>query len=198
MRKTTRVAALFAAVTFTLLLPATAALASEGSGCSGTAISKDSSGATLETAHVPGAAASQDMPFLVDPRGTVDWSGSTDQPITGATWSVTVMGVPFLNGTFQNDAKDTTTSGTTDIASLPDAVTWAIKGHQVIPVSGTITGAGGTCTLSGYITGQGDPASSPMFYAGATFVVAGTALAAAAAIGTKIVGASAAGGTIAS
>jgi hypothetical protein len=159
-------------------------------------VSKDAYGAVLETAHVPGAAASQDLPFLIDPAGTVDWSGRTDTAITGATYSVTIMGVPFINGSYQNENKDTSASGTTDLGSLPDAATWAIKGHQVIPVSGTITGAGGSCTITGYITGSGDPTSSPMFYAGATLVVAGSALAAAVAVGTKVAASGAAGGVI--
>lgn len=177
-----------------LALPISAAWAADATGCSGSVVSTDGAGNVLGKATAPGAGATQDDPLPIDSAGMVAWKGSTDAVITDASWSVTVMGVPFLSGTFDNTEGLDTSEGVQNLAELPSGVTWALKGSQVIPVSGSITGTGGSCTAEGYITGTGSPTSSPMFYAGAGAAVVGLALAAGVLAGTKAAGAAAATG----
>ncbi len=183
------------AVAAVVAFPA-AASAAEADGCSGTFTSKDASGLTLDTASAPGAGATQSAPLRVDPGGSVEWSGSTDAVITDGTWSVTVAGVPFLSGQFANGDGTTTRSGVQDLSGLPGPATWALQGAMVIPVSGTITGSGGSCDASGWITGTGSPTSSPIFFLGAGLGVVGLLMGSAVVAGTKVVagGAAAAGG----
>lgn len=73
---------------------------------------------------------------------------------------------------------------------------WALRGGMVIPVTGTITGDGGTCRASGWITGTGSATSSPIFWAGLGLGVVGILMSVGVFAGTKVVagGAAAAGG----
>jgi hypothetical protein len=170
-----------------------AASAAEADGCSGSFTSKDASGATIDTASAPGAGATQSSPFQIDANGTVDWSGSTDAVIKNGTWSVTVAGLPLRSGSFENAAGESSRSGTQDLSLLP---AWALQGAMAIPVSGTITGTGGSCTASGWITVAGSPTSSPIFFAGAGLGLVGLIMGATMFASTKVVagGAAAAGG----
>lgn len=123
---------------------------------------------------------------MVDPEGSVAWEGSTDAAIISGTWSVTVMGVPFLSGDVDNAAGDTASSGVVDLAGAPAPVQWVLVTNAKIPVSGEMTGAGGSCVGSGFIAGTGgSPTSSPIFYAGAGFAIIGLAMFAGVAMGTK-------------
>lgn len=173
-----------------------AASAAEADGCSGSFTSKDASGGTIGTANAPGDGGTQADPLQIDPAGTVEWAGGTDSVITDGTWSVSVAGVSLRSGSFVNADDETTRDGTQSLADLPGPVTWALHGHMVIPVSGTITGSGGSCDASGWITGTGSPASSPIFFAGAGLGVIGLLMGSAVFAGTKVMagGAAVAGG----
>ena len=108
---------------------------------------------------------------------------------------MTVAGLPFLSGTFRNAAGETTREGVQNLADLPGPATWALQGVIVIPVSGSITGTGGSCEASGYLTGTRSSPSSPIFFLGAGLGVAGLLMCSAVLAGTKVVagGAAAAG-----
>lgn len=183
-----RTAIMIAVAALSLGLPASAASAAQADGCSGEVVSRASDGAELDRAAAPGAGGTSDDPFTIDGQGTVDWRGQTDAVITDATWSVTIMGLPFLRGSFDNADGLTSNEGTTDLSSLPGPVSWFLKGDVVIPVSGSITGTGGTCTGSGFIGGTGSPTSSPIFYAGVVFVAVGALLAVWTVAGTGVPG----------
>lgn len=174
--------------------PATAAIAADATGCSGSAASTDGSGQDLDTAAAPGEGATRDDPFVIDPAGTVSWRGATDGVITDATWSLSVAGVTVRSGSIENASGTTKASGTQDVAVLGSTASGlALTGDQVIPVSFTLTGQGGTCTASGYITGTGSPTSSPMFYAGLASLALGVGAAAAMVAGTRTVAAAGGG-----
>lgn len=170
-----------------------AASATEADGCSGSFTSQDASGGTIDTASAPGAGATQGDPFQIDPAGRVTWKGGTDGVIKDGTWSVTVAGLPFRSGSFKNTDGETARAGTQDLSELPGPATWALRGAMVIPVSGTISGSGGSCEVSGYITGTGSATSSPIFFAGAGLGLIGMLMAAAVFAGTKVAGAAAGG-----
>ena len=195
MRRRVLFFALVGTVAAVVAFPA-GALAAEADGCSGSVTSNDASGVALGTATAPGTGATQADPLQIDPAGTVVWSGSTDSAITNGSWSVTIAGVPFLSGSFTNADGRTSRDGTENLAALPAPVAWALQGAMVIPVSGSITGDGGSCTASGWITGAGSPTSSPIFFAGAALGLVGLLMGAAVFAGTKVVvgGAAAAGG----
>jgi hypothetical protein len=197
MRLPLRFALIAATASMAMALPVSAALAADARGCSGTVVSLDSAEDELGRAEAPGAGGTSSDPLPVDTAGTVAWKGSTDATITDATWSVSAMGVSFLSGTFANAEGLTSSEGVQNLAELPDQIAWLLTGDMVVPVSGSISGTGGSCSASGYVTGTGSPTSSPIFYAGAGAAVLGVAMAAGVFAGTKAVAvtaASAAGG----
>ena len=79
--------------------------------------------------------------------------------ITNGTWSVSVMGVTVLSGSAANAEKATKAEGVQNLSSV-GPLSWVLKGGIVVPVSGQVSGQGGTCSGSGYITGTGSPAFS--------------------------------------
>ncbi|WP_372594333.1 hypothetical protein [Actinotalea sp.] len=186
MRRRTQVLALTGAVAAVLAFPASAS-AAEADGCSGSFTSKDASGAILDTAEAPGEGATQDDPFQIDPDGTVEWGGSTDAVIQDGSWSVTIAGLPLSSGSVDNAAGETTRDGVQSLADLPGPATWALQGAMVIPVTGTITGTGGSCEASGFVTGTGSPTSSPIFFIGAGLGLVGLLMGSAVFAGTKVV-----------
>lgn len=189
-----RALALAGASLLTMALPVSAAWAADATGCSGSVVSKDAAGVVIGRASAPGDGGTQADPLPIDPQGTVAWKGSTDTVITDANWSVSIMGVTALSGTFANDEGLDASAGVQDLAALPSGVTWALQGSQVIPVAGSISGSGGSCTAEGYLTGTGSPTSSPMFYAGVGAAVVGAGLAIGVIAGTKAAAGSAAAG----
>lgn len=186
MQRSIRILAAAAAVCAAAAMPASTALAADATGCSGSAQSLMADGSTLDSAEAPGGGATADDPLVIDPAGTIAWEGSTDVPITSGTWSVSVMGVPFLSGTVDSPEARTTGSGTVDLAAAPAPVQWVLQTQAKIPVSGSMSGPEGTCTGSGYVAGLGSsPMTSPVFYAGAAFAGLGALMALWLLLGTK-------------
>jgi hypothetical protein len=148
----------------------------------------DSAGAVLGTASAPGDGGTQADPLPIDLSGAVAWKGSTDTTITNGTWSVAIMGVPALSGSFDNSEALTSSSGVQDLSELPAPLGWALQGAMVIPVSGSISGSGGSCAADGFLTGTGSASSSPVFFAGAAFAFLGLVLALTMLLATKATG----------
>lgn len=173
-----------------------AATAVEATGCSGAVTTFDASGAVLGSVDVPGEGGTQADPLPVDPAGTVEWSGSTEQVITNGTWSLTVGGVRVAGGEAENADGETTAGGTESLAEALGPVQWVLRGSMAIPVSGRFSGDGGTCQGSGWITGTGPATSSPIFWAGLALGATGLMMFIGVFVGTKAVagGAAAAGG----
>jgi hypothetical protein len=183
------VAAVAAAAALAVLAPS--ALAADASGCSGTVVSLAADRHPLGTATAPGAGGTQENPLIVDPAGTIVWTGSTTAVITNGTWSVSALGVTILSGDYANAEKKTSAKGTTDLSTIAP-LKILLTGNTKIPVSGTITGTGGGCTASGYVSGTGSPTSSPLFWAGGLLTIIGLLLALWVLMGTKAVAATAA------
>ncbi|MEI6362592.1 MAG: hypothetical protein WCP95_10700 [Actinomycetes bacterium] len=192
MMRIIRVLAVLGATGLALALPATAASAADATGCSGSVVSKNAAGETIGTASAPGEGGTQADPLPIDTAGKVAWKGSTDSVITGATWKVTAAGATFLQGTYANSDGVTASAGVQDMSALPAVLGTILTNKMAVPVSGEITGTGGTCTASGFITGVVAPTSSPVFYAGAVAGVIGVAMGAGVIAGTKALAAPAA------
>lgn len=158
-----RVAAAVLLAACVVVPTAPAASAADASGCSGSAVSLDADGVPVDTVKVPGPAGTQANPFIIDLDGTVAWKGSTDAVITDATWSVSVMGLPLFGGDFANEERTKARAGTASLADLPFAARVMLQGSQVIPVAGSVSGAGGTCTASGYISANVPPVGTPLW-----------------------------------
>jgi hypothetical protein len=139
------------------------ATAGEASGCTWKVTSYHGesdppTGSAIDTAAGPGTGATAGDPLDVDARGSIAYSGTTDQVIQHGTWKVTtsgVLNVPF-EGTVRNDSGDLSYSGveplqehlTKTVPILGDVV--LLQG--LIRVDFTATGANGaTCTASGYL-----------------------------------------------
>ena len=180
-----RIAIAAGAAVLALVFPVSAAHGADATGCSGSVVSTDGSGTQLGTAQAPGEGGTQQDPLPIDPAGMVAWQGSTDAAITDGTWSVTIMGVTALSGTFDNAEAATSAEGIQDLSTLATPLSWGLQGDVLIPVAGSITGSGGTCSASGYITGTGAPTSAPMFYAGAALLFLGLVMALTMVLATK-------------
>lgn len=161
-----------------MMIPASAALAADASGCSGSVESRLADGSSLDRASAPGPGGTASDPLVIDPQGSVAWEGSTESVITGGSWSVRVGGVPVLSGTADNADGATAASGVVDLAGALAPVQWVLQTNALIPVDGELTGSGGTCSGSGYIAGTGGGMfTSPIFLAGAGFTTLGAILA---------------------
>jgi len=186
-----RTALLGASVAAVVLLPASAASASESSGCSGNATSFGPEGQLVDFLAVPDASSgSQSNPFTVDPGGYVLWRGSSTSTITDAVWTVSAGGIPVAAGTVANTAGATSTGGAIGVIPSPPPtsgltpvqigppVTWMLQGATVIPMSGALVGTGGTCSASIWLGGVGSGTNTPMFWAGLIAIAAGIGIAA--------------------
>ncbi len=157
-----------AALTLLAAAGASAALAAEATGCSGSATSLAADGTTIMSVEAPGPGATQADPFKVDYDGTVQWQGATDAVIQGGSWKVTAMPFTF-SGTIANESGKTTADGT---VSPADYLPFAIPG--LVKVTVDLTGAGGAaCNVEGWIQFTGSPLSSPAGWLAVAFTVAG-------------------------
>lgn len=182
------VGAVLTASALVMAAPTSAAFAADAAGCSGSVQSFNADGEKLGTASAPGKGGTQSNPLPIDAAGTVNWTGSTEGAITDGSWSVSVMGLPVLKGAITNPDGLNQASGTQDVSALSGTVAWLLKGDQVVPVSGELTGTGGSCTASGYITGTGSPTGAPLFLLGVLFTVVGFVLIVITFAKTKVVG----------
>lgn len=168
MRRRGKVLAAAGAVALVVMIPASAALAADATGCSGSVDSISADGTLIGTASAPGEGGTSSDPLVIDPSGSVAWQGSTDQVITDGTWSVQVGGVTVLSGSAANAEGATSAEGVVQLADTLAPVQWILQTEAVIPVSGQLTGTGGTCSGEGYLAGTGDGTyTSPVFLAGA-------------------------------
>jgi hypothetical protein len=193
MRYLGRALALSAVAALALGLPATAALAADATGCSGSVQSVMADGSPLDSASAPGAGGAENDPLVIDPAGSVEWQGSTSVAITSGSWAVAVGGVPVLSGTVDNADGATSSSGVVELSSTLAPVQWVLVTNARIPVAGEMTGPEESCTGSGWIAGTGGgTTSSPVFYLGAGFIGLGLAMAITVVVATKAAGAAAA------
>ncbi len=186
MRRRSKISAWAATAVLLTSLPAGAAFAADATGCSGSATSVTAAGEELDQASAPGEGGTEGNPLVIDPDGSVSYEGSIDEAITSGEWSITVMGLPFMSGPIDNPAGDTMSAGEVDVSTAPAPVRWVLSTSAKVPVSGEMSGDGGSCVGSGFIAGTGDSTtSSPVFYAGAGFVLIGLAMFAGVFMGTK-------------
>jgi hypothetical protein len=151
-----------------MFVPASAAVAANATGCSGSVQSQLADGQPLDQASAPGEGGTATDPLVIDPAGAVAWAGSTDSVITGGTWSVQVAGVTILSGTADNAEGTTSAEGVVELGDTLAPVQWVLQTNALIPVSGQLSGSGGTCSGDGYIAGTGAGTyTSPLFLAGA-------------------------------
>ena len=195
MNRTLRHLALASVAVLAVLAPASAASAADASGCTLTVASTSADGKPLDTASAPGDGGTEAHPFQVDLGGKVAYEGKTDAVITDGTYTVTALGVTVKTDTVTNADKKQTAKGEVDLSTV-QSLKPLLSGGVKIPVQGTLTGTGGSCTVSGYITGVGSATSSPVFYAGLAAAAIGLGLALWTLFGTKatVVASSAAGG----
>jgi hypothetical protein len=170
MRRAGRVLAAAGAAALVMIIPASAAIAANATGCSGSVQSQLADGQPLDYASAPGEGGTATDPLVVDPTGAVAWEGSTDSVITNGTWSVQVGGVTILSGTADNADGKTSADGVVELSDALAPVQWILQTNALIPVSGQLSGSGGTCSGDGYIAGTGGGTfTSPVFLAGAGF-----------------------------
>jgi len=149
------------AVAILLALAAPALAANPGaidlsSGCTVALTATDPNGAAVGTASNPGPA-SQNAPFVVDPKGDVAWSG--DAPlIRNGSWGVSLFSIPIpgLSGTFANTDGKTSANGSVKLGDI--TLFGQLAG--LVYVTGNVTGEGGACNAAMWVKLNGDPLTS--------------------------------------
>lgn len=137
-------------------------------GCSGSGTSLNSGGNAIQSATAPNPPSSESRPLLVDPRGTVSYSGRSGSVITNHSWQIKVDGITVKSGGSPNAARKTVNQGT---VKVKDYLPFKMTG--LFYVSGSITGSGGTCTGSVWVKVTGSPVGTVAWFAGIAFAVAG-------------------------
>ena len=138
--------------------------------CTLTVESSDASGTVISTATGDGPGGTRDDPLIVDPNGTVTWTGSTGGSVKDGTYHVEIFGVPTpLQGPINSSGS--TASGSVD---LGDILPFDLVG--VVYVSGALdVGGSPYCEGSGWISLRGDPVGTPGFVGGAGLALVGIA-----------------------
>lgn len=137
-------------------------------GCSGNGTSSTSKGAVLQSASAPNPPSSQSRPLLVDPKGTVTYSGRSNAVIRNHTWRVKVDGLTVKSGGSANASGKSSNQGT---VKVNDYLPFKITG--LFYVSGSITGSGGSCSGSFWVKVTGSPVGTVPWFAGIVFAAAG-------------------------
>lgn len=180
-RRPSAVAPLVASVLMAAFLLATAGLAaaqtvSSGANatrvtltnCSGSGTSLSHSGATIQSASAPSGKASPTHPFLVAYNGTVPYQGKSAEVITNHHWHVSVFNVQVKSGGSRNSQQEDTSSGTEKVKDyLP------VKLTGLFYVSGSISGAGGSCAGAVWVKLTGSPIGSVLWIVGIVLAVIG-------------------------
>jgi hypothetical protein len=158
-----------------LTSPASAAAAQPGkapgvtlNGCSGNGTSNTAKGTLLQSATAPNPPSSQSHPLLVDPKGTVAYSGRSNSVIRNHTWSVKVDGLTVKSGGSANASGRTLNQGT---VKVKDYLPFKITG--LFYVSGGVTGSGGSCGGSVWVKVTGSPVGTVPWFAGIALAAAG-------------------------
>jgi hypothetical protein len=153
--------------------PSTAATSAKApgvalTGCSGSGTSLDSKAVAIQSASAPNPPSSESRPLLVDPKGTVSYSGRSASLITNHSWQIKLDGITVKSGGSPNATGKTVNQGTVKVKDyLPFKVT------GLFYVSGSIAGTGGSCAGSVWIKVTGSPAGTVPWFAGIAFAVAG-------------------------
>ena len=150
------------------VLAAPSAGAATATGCSGAATSTDNDGNALDGVDVPGPHGTKSDPFEITSKGTVDWSGSTDEVIQDGKW--TVYAWPFsFDGKIDNDDGNTQKSGN---EKVDDRLPLPVPGLIFVKV--TLTGKGGAeCRATGWVRITDSPMSSAVFWFAALLMLFG-------------------------
>jgi hypothetical protein len=170
MRRTIAVATGVASLAWFLLIAVPSMSAFPLTTCTLTVTSRDASGNVVSTASEAGGG-TRDDPFIVDPKGTVEWSGTTGgSPIANASYHVEIFGVPTpLRGSASGDNPRSSASSVIDVGGI-----LPVDLAGLIFVSGALESGGSpVCEGSGWIKIAGDPVPTPGFVAGAALALVG-------------------------
>ena len=160
-----------AVVLAALVLPflATPVAAFPLSTCSLALVSFDANGDPIDAVAGGAPDATQAEPFEVDFDGSVAYDGTTNVVIKDYTYQISVFGVPTpLQGGGSNSAENTEGDGEVSVgANSP------FRAAGLYFVTGTYSGAGGTCTGSGWFWLNEDPVGTLPWIIGLVLVVLG-------------------------
>ena len=167
------------------------------SGCSGEAVSKDESGATIDSVSGPGGPpASRSNALKVDYDGVVSYDGQTDNLIKNHSWHISIFGVKVKTGSDTNDEERTTDQSDEKVS---DYIPFRVSGKYYITFD--FSGEGGSCFGSLWVEIDENPVGTiPWIIATALMLVGVGGMAfsvpsgAAAAGGTGGIGAAASAG----
>jgi len=170
MRRTIALAAGLASLAWVAFIAVPPASAFPLTACTLSVTSRDASGNVISTATGRGPGGTREDPLIVDPNGTVEWTGSTGGSVKDGTYHVEIFGVPTpLQGPINSSGS--TASGSVD---LGDILPFDLVG--LVYVSGALdVGGSPYCEGSGWISLRGDPVGTPGFVGGAGLALVGVA-----------------------
>ncbi|HEX4018538.1 MAG TPA: hypothetical protein VHX15_17505 [Frankiaceae bacterium] len=137
-------------------------------GCSGNGTSKSSKGAAIQTATAPNPPSSEQRPLVVDPKGTLAYSGRSSSVIRHHTWRVKVDGITVKTGGSANASGKVVSQGTVNVK---DYLPFKITG--LFYVSGSITGSAAGCSGSFWVKVTGSPVGTVPWFLGIVLAIAG-------------------------
>jgi hypothetical protein len=141
------------------------------SGCSGSAVSLDEDGATIDSVSGPGAPpASRGNALKVDYDGVVSYDGSTDNLIKNHNWDISIFGIPVKSGGDTNDEERIR-----DVSNekVSDYLPFRMSGKYY--VSFQISGEGGSCSGSLWVEIDENPVGTLPWVVGTGFLLLGVA-----------------------
>jgi hypothetical protein len=164
------------------------------SGCSGTAVSRDEDGATIDSVSGPGAPpASRGNALKVDYDGVVSYDGSTDNLIKNHNWDISIFGIPVKSG---GDTNEEERIRDVSDEQVSDYLPFRMSGKYY--VSFQISGEGGSCSGSLWVEIDENPVGTIPWVVGTGFLLLGVAgLAFSVPTGAAAAAATAAGGATA-
>lgn len=137
--------------------------------CTMSLASTDGSGAPLDTAQGGAPDGTQADPFEVEWEGQVGYDGSTTVVIKDYTYGIAVFGIPTpLQGGGDNSAENTEGQGSVSVAANSP-----FRAAGLYHVTGKYSGAGGTCTGSGWFLLKGDPIGTVPWLLGVGLTILG-------------------------
>ena len=111
------------------------------SGCSGTAVSKDENGNTIDSVSGPGGPpASRSNALKVDYDGVVSYDGQTDNLIKNHSWHISIFGIKVKTGGDTNDEERTTDMSDEKVS---DYIPFRVSGKYYVTFN--FSGEGGAC-----------------------------------------------------
>jgi hypothetical protein len=156
---------------FCLIVLAAAASAAEMRGeCHIMLTARGEDGQVVDEAELPGPRGTVDDALLVAWRGTVEYEFESEIDLRDNRAELRVYGVPVMRSA-EADPEEPEDTGSVNVGD-----DFPVRFAGLVPVSGEVRGAGGSCSANGWILVTGEPIGSVGWLLGVALIVGGLLL----------------------